>query len=414
MRSAPNPLAPKQFLLRYFGFTTAKIALLIGKSAILILAYGWLPTADFALVAGTLSVIEIMRPVSDLGAENIIYARLGNAQRALPRVVQKILRLRLQVAALISLIGIFGLIGFGYANVAPLFLLPVVVAGQNTNLALLQKVHAYRNIAVLTSTALSISVASVLIAFWSQADNLLLSLLLICPEVSASLVGLYLSRTQWQFLWSNPLKNTKSIKKLLPYMLPSIGIGVIVMIYSRLDVIYIRPVLGEQAQADFSVALRLVDPLFLILSLASLTLLAELGSNHSAAAKRISQTLIKKMGIKFYGLFFGAFCILAINLYFLSLYVFHFSLVAAHLLVVFVLTIPIKLLNTFYSSLLQRAGRFNLILNAAMITLLCTFTFAIPFGMVYGVMGVAVAAALAELINMLYQKTIVQKNLGVL
>jgi O-antigen/teichoic acid export membrane protein len=408
----PNNLPPKQFFSRYFGLTAAKIALLVGKSVILILAYGWLPTADFALLAGILSVIEIVRPVSDLGAENIIYARLGNAQRLLPRVIQKILRLRLQVAGLISLIGIVGLIGFGYVNVAPLFLLPLIVAGQNTNLALLQKVHAYRNITVLTITAFSTSVASILIAYWSQADNLLLCLLLISPEVVAGFVGIYLSRTSWKSLWSSSLKNKKSIKKLLPYMLPSIGIGVIVMIYSRLDVIYIRPVLGEQAQADFSVAFRLVDPLFLILSLASLTLLAELGSNNSPDAKRISQTLFKKMRAKFYILFFGVFCILAFNLYYLSLYVFYFSSVAANLLIVFILTIPIKLLNTFYSSLLQRAGKFNQIFLAAMITLICTFTFAIPFGMVYGVMGVAVAAALAELINMLYQKKIVQKNLG--
>jgi O-antigen/teichoic acid export membrane protein len=407
-----NNLAPKHFLLRYFSFTTAKIALLVGKCVILILAYGWLPTADFALLAGILSVIEIVRPVSDLGAENIIYTRLGKAQGVLPKVIQKILRIRLKAAGLISLIGIIGLIGFGYANVAPLFLLPLIVAGQNTNLALLQKVHAYHNISVLTITALSISTASALIAYWNQADDLLLSLLLISPEVVAGFVGIYLSRTSWRSLWSNSLNNKKSLKKLLPYMLPSIGIGVIVMIYSRLDVIYIRPVLGEQAQADFSVAFRLVDPLFLILSLASLTLLAELGSNNSPDAKLISQTIFKKMGAKFYILFFGMFCILAFNLYYLSLYLFNFSSVAANLLVVFILTIPIKLLNTFYSSLLQRAGKFNLIFLAAMITLICTFTFAIPFGMLFGVLGVAVATVLAELVNMLYQKKIVEKILG--
>lgn len=407
----PNKLSPKQFFSRYFSFTAAKIALLIGKSVILLLAYRWLPTADFALIAGILSAIEIARPVSDLGAENIIYGRLGNAQRVLPRVVQKIFRIRLQIAGLISLIGIIGLIGFGHANVASLFLLPVIVAMLNTNLALMQKVHAYRNITVLSITSLGISVGSVCIAYWSQADSLLLSLLLICPEVIAGFIGIYFCRSSWQSFWSGSLKFKNSIRKLLPYLLPSISIGVIVMIYSRLDIIYIRPVLGEQAQANFSLAFRLVDPFFLILSLASLTLLAELGSNNSPNAKRISKYLLSKIGVNFYFLFFGFFCVLAFSLYNLSIYFFNFPLVAASLLVVFVLTIPIRLLNIFYSSLLQRAGKFNLIFFAAMLTLICTFTFAILFGMLYGVLGVAVAAALAELINMLYQKKIVKKNL---
>jgi O-antigen/teichoic acid export membrane protein len=409
---SPIYIVPNQFISRYLGFSTAKIALLVGKSGILILAYSWLPTNEFALLAGILSLIEILRPISDVGAENIIYSRLGHAQSMLPRVIQKVLRLRIEIAGLISVIGIVGLISFGQSSAAPLFLLPLIVALQNTNLALLQKKYAYRSIGLLTIIALSVSVGSVLTAYLSQADGLLLSLLLICPEVLGCLFGAYLSRTSWRSLLSRPSKKNISIKKLLPYMLPSIGVGVVVMIYSRLDIIYIRPILGDQAQADFSVAFRLVEPIFFILSLASLTLLAELGSNNSANAKKISLHLLKWMGLKFYVVFFSAFCILAFNLYYLSLYIFNFSAVAANLLVVFILTMPIKLLNTFYSSLLQRSGKFHLIFLAAIITLICTFTFAIPFGMLYGVLGVAIAAAVAELVNMLYQKKMVRQSLG--
>jgi len=405
-------LSFKQFFSRYLGFSSAKVALLIGKSGVLILAYGWLPTAEFALLAGTLSAIELLRPLSDMGAENIIYSRLGNPYALLPRIVQKILWLRIQVASLIGLIGLLGLFAFGYTNIVPLFLLPIIVAIQNTNLAFLQKDRANQEISILTIIALSASTGSVVLAYLCQANELLLCLLLIFPEVIACLIGVYLSRAHWRPLLFSPSKNKRGIKKIAPYMLPSISIGLIVMIYSRLDIIYIRPVLGTQAQADFSVAFRLVDPIFLILSLASLTLLAELGSTNSTNAKVIALRLLKKMGARFYAVFFGIFSILALNLHYLSLHLFHFSPEAASLLTVFLLTIPIKLLNTFYSSLLQRAGRFNLILVAAIITLLCTFTFAILFGMVFGVMGVAFALSAAETINMLYQKKAVQKILG--
>lgn len=405
-------LALKQFTARYLGFSVAKIALLIGKSVILILAFGWLSTAEFALLAATLSAIEILRPLSEIGAENIVYSRLGNANTALLRVIQKLFRLRIQVAGLISFVAIIGLVGFSHANIAPLFLLPLIAAIQNTNLALLQKNCAYRKISALTTFALCISAVSVFLAHLSHADSLLLSLLLICPEILACFVGVYLSRANWLLILSGFTRKKNGIKKLLPYMLPSIGIGIVVMIYSRLDIIYIRPVLGTQAQADFSVAFRLVDPIFLILSLASLTLLAELGSNTTSNAKDISLGLLKKMGAFFYVILFGLFITLAFTLYYFSMHVLDFTQEAATLLIIITLTIPIKLINTFYSSLLQRAGRFNLIFNAAIITLISTFTFAIPFGMFYGVMGVAAAATVAEIINMAYQKMLVRKLIG--
>jgi Na+-driven multidrug efflux pump len=91
----------------------------------------------------------------------------------------------------------------------------------------------------------------------------------------------------------------------------------------------------------------------------------------------------------------------------------NFSNETAALLAMLALIIPIKLLNIFYSSLLQRAGKFNLILVAASITLITTFILAFVFGMLWHVTGVALAAITAELINMIYQKIMVKKTLGI-
>lgn len=403
----------KQFIVRYISFSAAKISLLIGKSIILVLAYSWLPILEFSLIAGIISLIEITRPISDMGAENIVYSRLSAKHRPLPKVIQKILQLRVLSATLISTAGLITLIVLNHASYTPLAALPLIIALQNSNLAFLQKANLQGKLVILSFVALFLSGTSILIAFSSKAQDLALALLLISPELFTCLLGILLTRNQWKALSNSNTFKTRGSRQLAFYILPSISIGFIVMIYSRLDITYVRPMLGVDAQASYSAAFRLIDPILLLLSLASLTLLTELGISNSANAKAMSIRLLQKMGLRFYIIFIGIFLVLSFTLQKLSTVFLHFSEATAALLATLALIIPIKLLNTFYSSLLQRAGKFHLILIAASITLITTFLLAFTFGMLWGVTGVALAAIAAELVNMTYQKTMVKKILGI-
>jgi O-antigen/teichoic acid export membrane protein len=404
----------KQFIIRYIGFSAAKVSLLIGKSVVLVLAYSWLSISEFSFIAGIISLIEITRPISDMGAENIVYSRLAAKHRPLPRVIQKILQLRILSATIISVMGLSILIAFDHANFSPLFLLPIIIALQNSNLAFLQKSDFQGKLALLSFFALFLSGTSILIAFLLKAKGLGLAILLISPELFTCLLGVLLTASQWQALFSQKTFKILGGRQLVFYILPSICIGFIVMIYSRLDITYVRPMLGLDAQASYSAAFRLIDPILLLLSLASLTLLTELGVNNSANARAMSIRILQKMGLQFYIVYAGMFLGLALALQKISAVFLDFSAETAALLATLALIIPIKLLNTFYSSLLQRAGKFHLILMAALITLITTFTLALAFGMLWGVMGVALAAIAAELINMIYQKIMVKKTLRII
>lgn len=402
----------KQFIVRYISFSAAKISLLIGKSLVLVLAYSWLPIVEFSLIAGIISLIEITRPISDMGAENIVYSRLAAKHRPLPKVIQKILRLRVLSATLISAAGLILLITLNYASFSPLATLPLIIALQNSNLAFLQKANQQGKLAILSFFALFLSAISIFIAFLSEAQGLGLAILLISPELFTCLLGILLTKSQWQALSNPKTHKTHGGRQLAFYVLPSISIGFIVMIYSRLDITYVRPMLGLDAQASYSAAFRLIDPILLLLSLASLTLLTELGINNSADARAMSIRILRKMGLQFYAVYIAAFLGLAFLLQKISAVFLHFPAETATLLAMLALIIPIKLLNTFYSSLLQRAGKFHLILVAALIALFATFTLAFAFGMLWGVIGVAIAAITAELINLIYQKMMVKKTLG--
>ena len=127
----------------------------------------------------------------------------------------------------------------------------------------------------------------------------------------------------------------------------------------------------------------------------------------------MSIRLLQKMGFQFYIVYTSTFLGLAFVLHKISLVFLHFSADAAALLATLALIVPIKLLNTFYSSLLQRAGKFHLILVAALIALIATFSLAFAFGLLWGITGVAIAAIVAEIVNMVYQKIMVKKTLGI-
>jgi O-antigen/teichoic acid export membrane protein len=403
----------KQLIIRYLSFSAAKVSLLIGKSAILVLAYSWLSMAEFAFVAGIISLIEITRPISDMGAENIVYSRLAAKHRPLPKVIQKILQLRILSSAIVSATGLAILVALDRTSFAPLIALPVIISLQNSNLAFLQKSNFQGKIAMLSFSALVLSIASILIAYLSKAQGLALALLLISPELFTCFLGVILTTNQWKTLFTHKTPYRRGGRQLTFYILPSVSIGFIVMLYSRLDITYVRPILGLDAQASYSAAFRLIDPILLLLSLASLTLLTELGINNSANARAISISLFNKIGAQFYMIYAAIFLGLSFILQKISVTFLHFSDETAFLLATLALIIPIKLLNTFYSSLLQRAGKFHLILVAALITLTATFTLVFVFGILWGITGVAIAAITAELINMMYQKTMVRKTLGI-
>jgi O-antigen/teichoic acid export membrane protein len=399
----------KSFFYRYLSFTLAKVGVLVGRSAILILSFHWLTPIEFAGLAASLSFVEITKAFSELGAESIIYSRMSSFDKPISHIVKKLIRARFLVSSAFSLLLLFI---FGYvlsSNSWPLFLLPLLGSLQNSNIAFMQKERSYKKILFLVLWTLFISLASVVIAFLHEVKGNSLAILMITPEIFSMSLGVIFTNVAWKQVLNYPQKAGQilGLSRLRPYIFPSLAVSVIVIFYSRLDVLLVLPLLGVTAQADYSIGLRLVEPLFLIMSMASFTLLAELGSSNSVNSRVISIELVKKMNLlnflKF--LFFGSF--LACFLFWVAKQ--HLGLSEPALKVLFILTlaIPIKLCNTFLSSLLQRAGLFNVVMKAALITLFITFTFGIGLGLCLGVMGIALATIVSESINLLYQKKMV-------
>ena len=234
---------------------------------------------------------------------------------------------------------------------------------------------------------------------------------MILPELFATFAGLVITKNAWYRIMLYKPRIFHLVPKLLPYLLPSFAVSILVVLYTRLDVILVLPLLGTLSQANYSVGFRLVEPLFLILSLGSLSLLAELGSHSTSNSRLIAARLMQSLNAVRYLLLILCGVILAFGFQYISLHFLNLSVSASWVTFFLVLAIPIKLCNTFFTTLLQRNGRYNIVLYAAMVVFLCTMIFGLILGSYIGVVGIAVATLIAESTNFLYQKYQVKKML---
>lgn len=398
-------LTLKPFLHRYATFTLAKVGLVLGRWLILMLALRWLVPSEFGRIAGVLSIIEILRALGDIGAESIIYARLLAADRPLPRIVKKLVRLRVFVS---SLLGFFAAILFAlftWHEAWLMFALIPVSAFQNASVAFLQKSRNLMQIFILAVTAIFVATASAAVAWIVKAEGIELCLLLLLPEAIAAIVGMIFTRKYWFLVMHAGKFNTyKFFYRLLPFVGPSAAVALLVMGYTRLDVLLVLPLLGLLAQADYSAGFRLVEPAFLVLSLASVSLLAELGTLNTRHARLAAERIINWLNFPVFAGFFGVACLLGLSVDALAGNLFRLSTQASQVAGVLALAIPIKLLNTFLTTLLQRGGRYDSVLRAAMLNAVVTWSIALAMGSVLGIIGVALGALVGEVMNFWFQR----------
>ncbi|WP_295683409.1 hypothetical protein, partial [uncultured Nevskia sp.] len=355
---------------RYFTFVAARIALVIGRWFVLIQSAKHLDKIDFAALAAALSVAELLRALADGGVDNFSYSRLGGANCRVRVTVRTAFFFRAVIATILMVIGAavhYFLVG--ELRVLPVFLLIGITLAQTTSIALLQKEAQFSRLATLVGITLVASLAVNLTVLLSPAQLGLMSMLLIAPDAVAASAGLVLASpaiskmlAQWRRARRPALSILRSIaSKLAPISL----VTMLVMIYSRLDVTLVLPLLGSIAQADYSAGWRLTEPLFLFLSIASFALLAELGSVSSNNAQVLGTVLTKPAAI------LPMIGLLAIAL--IAVFVVRFvagnwiglSAEASLLAGILAGGIPFRVANTLISTVLQRLARFDRVLVAS-------------------------------------------------
>ncbi len=368
------------------------------------MCHQWLSVLEFGVIAGTLSVIEIVRALSDFGSESIVYSRLSATRISLPLVVKKLIHFRL-IFSIFLLVLLFLLLPvFHILNLWPLFVLLLVGTIQNTSVAFLQKERRFGVIFYLVAFIFFISVVSALYALSIKPSGFTLLFFMVIPECVSAIFGFLLTLSSWKEIFLVKKLDGKSFYRLLPYTLPSMSVGVLVMLYSRLDVMLVYPLFGANSQALYSLCMRVVEPLFMIFSLASLAFLAELGAYNNQNAKSVVSQLVNFFGFRSYFFIFLASILFGGAIGFLSKNILKLQTQEVWMISLLGSAIPTKLCNSLLSSCLQRIGHFNIVMKAAVGVFIATYFLGVIFGLLMGISGIVLAAVISEIFNFLYQK----------
>ena len=398
----------KTFLYRYFSFILAKSALLVGKSFIVILSFNWLSLDDFSKLAVVLSVSEILRVFSDAGAETLVYSRLSSDSSPLKNILVQVMRVRIWLALLVSIISTIICHLYFDSNFSIIFLLPAIAAVQNTSFAFLQKQNNFKGIFKLVLFVLAASLIAILSSFLWHPQGSILAILMLAPELFSAALAFFMTRNLWSFIVKKISFSSRFIIKIRHYLLPSMAVAVLVMLYTRIDALLVLPLLGHAEQSSYSAAFRFVEPIFLLFSFASMSLLSELGAKGSADARGYIKSIYSMLNTRLMIILLLFATAAAFVLKALSMTVFNFTEDSSILVFLMVLVLPIKLTNTFLSALLQRGTRFNNVFFATFQTFLLTYIFGYFFGITFGVKGIIFATFLAELLNLIHQKLAVK------
>ncbi|WP_439638431.1 lipopolysaccharide biosynthesis protein [Nevskia sp.] len=406
--------ALRRLASRYASFAAARIALVIGRWFVLIQAARHLSIAEFAALAATLSGVELLRAVADLGTDSYIYSRLGSGHQALRATVRAALVLRGAASLLLSVGGIaLAFLLTDTRATLPIFLLIVATAAQSSAVALLQKAERFSGLGVLVGITLAASLLVDLFVLMTPARLSTMAWLLITPDCIAGLSAVMIASAPMRALLQATGRHWRrlghALRLIAGKLIPSALIAVTVMAYSRLDVVIVRPIAGIDAQADYSAGFRLIEPFFMLFALASLALLAELGSRRNADTVQLARRLLAApvwptvIGMVLAVMALGALARLVTQLL-------NLRPEAGLLAALFAAAIPFRVANSMITALLLRLGRFDAVMYAAVINSVITFSLAVLLTQRFGAAGAGAAALTGEICNTLFQRHRLQRQ----
>jgi len=364
-----------QISRRLSSFALVRFFFSIGRWLIAVVALNSLDTNSFATLLFIISVIEIIKIISDFGLEPFMFLRIDIVRKR-DRVWDFICRAKV-VLSIISFLLVFSvgvyLENRGLAICGALLItgsLVTVLQGIIQKHSLLQRLHV---LAFKAGSALfSLALILLYLDHWESFIFALVLFEITVVAVIAQHVGFSLIRYH---LFDGALKNNHRVKvsKILLNKSGFIYLTTLIAnLAARSDVILIRPLIGIAAQAQYTAAYRLTEPLLQIVASIILSVLVS-RSNFSNLDN--AQTLGRIMKLLWYNVMcmgaLGLACVAAT----LSVSFFTGALSAQSnmLFLLFIALAPIRILNQFHSYALMK---FNLM----RIVFLSTLSLALTFG----------------------------------
>lgn len=365
-------------------------------------AYG---PAEFGQLSLVISMVEILRTFSEFGVDTISirkFAQVPEEKRT--HLLGGIVGAKLQMAAFFYVMGALVLLIFTRQTVE-------LVLGAVVGLSLFfcgvlgaftSYLQSFFSVAKIFRTTLITGLVSVCLASAAIVGKAPLLWVIAALPLGDALNMMLLSRKL-----DRPLRPRFKLRETVSLLKESLPVGLAttsVVLYFRLDNLFIFKFAGDAALGLYSVCYRLIEPALLMpnsCSSTSYTLLS--GEEYQQdGAGRIARVLFRTMWPAYVFAAVTAICFVLLGKPFLTRFFPTYSS-AFPIILVLVLTFIVRTVNATLIAVLNSRGKYTLLAKITGVNLAANLLFVIALVPKWGPMGAAWAALATEVLNGLLQ-----------
>ncbi len=371
---------------------------------------------EFGLVVFALSIVEIAKVLSDFGLDTLAIREYALEQEASFRV-----RFAASLAAAKLLLGL-GV----YAVLAGYFMLTRshaqaelgLVLGLSVLTALLTnfsldyfqgRLRVLRVLPRVLVLNLVLTLAAVLVLPRIPALNAKV----LCFSVIEAATGFaLLLALRREGLLSAPTLAFGEIAQLLRRSVPIALTAIVIMVYSRMDVLVLSSRLGETAVGYYGIAFRMTEPFQIAAAAFGLSVFSRFSamfhSEKDAALRPVAaRYIVSTLG-------YGAVTALALGVLAPPLVAYALPAYASAIPILRILAgaLVFRTLNATLAGILQGSGRFRLLTGFALWNLLLTYGLLVVLVPRFGASGAAWAVLIGEAVNSLLQLALVARTIS--
>jgi len=374
------------------------------------------PPAEFGMVVFALSIVEIAKVVSDFGMDTLAireYAVGGGASGS-TRFAGALAASKLVLGSIVYV----ALAAYFMITQSPAQAELGLVIGLSTFTALLINFsldHFQARLSVIKVlprvVLLNLGLTAAAVLALPQIGDLRLKALCF-PVIELAGGGVLLLALRHEELLGKPAFLFGGISALVRRSLPIALTGIVIMVYSRLDVLVLASRLGETAVAYYGIAFRLTEPF----QLAAAAFGMSVFSRFSALFQGESRTSLRPTAVRYVAptLGYGLVAALVVGWLAPPLVTRWLPAYAAAVPILRILAgaLVFRTMNATLAGILLGAGRFQLLTALAVWNLALTYALLMLLVPRFGAPGAAWAALLGEAFNMLLHAVLVTRTIA--
>jgi O-antigen/teichoic acid export membrane protein len=366
----------------------------------------------FGVIAFVLAMTEIAKSIADLGVDTFTLRHLAitserNAQKQFLGIVAftKLISGVVTYSIFIGILFAFYGNNLGFYSGALLGLLIYTSLGTNLAIDYFQAQLRVHSIALPISV---VNVCSVLVLYWFSLSHISpLALILVLPisEAISAIILLALLRHETNFAFSISIDD---VLKLLRHSAPIAVTTILVIAYTRLDVIFLNQLADSTAVGYYSIAYRITEPFQLVAVTFSISIYS-----HLSQLFILQPLLFRRKAIQYVLVMLGYGLVSCMLLIFVAPYLIEIFLpkyiAASPIMYVLAVALVVRGVNTSLTAVIQALGQYSSITIVALVNMILISLLLWLLLTEYGAIGAAFALLIGEIINTTIQLILFSK-----